>query len=65
MPGAILSTPNEIDCDRCAGKAGFQLMAGPHGDHPGGAVYTCDRCGNVIWIKRTIGQQQQQPQKKD
>jgi hypothetical protein len=53
---------NEVPCDRCGGTAGFQVEAGPHCGHPGALVYTCGRCGHVIWIKRG-GQQQQQPKK--
>jgi hypothetical protein len=60
-----MTPADQVDCDRCGGKAGFQLVAGPYGDHPGGSIYTCDRCGNVIWLKRAVsGQQQQQPQPK-
>jgi hypothetical protein len=59
-----MSVANELPCERCGGKAGFQLIAGPYGGHPGGAIYTCDKCGNVIW-RRPTGQQQQQPQARE
>jgi hypothetical protein len=59
--GWFMPVADEVTCDRCRGKAKFQLEASPHDGHPGGLVYVCDRCGNVIWLKRGVQQQQQQP----
>jgi hypothetical protein len=53
----------DIRCDLCGGPTIYWLDTREDTDYPAARVFTCQRCGHVMWQKRpTVQQQQQQPQ---
>jgi hypothetical protein len=49
-------------CDLCGGPTVFWLDTREAADYPAARVFTCQRCGHVMWQKSKPAQQQQQPQ---
>jgi hypothetical protein len=48
-------------CTRCGGQAVFRATAAADAKSPAFRVYTCDDCGNLMWLN---GQPDEQWQKR-
>jgi hypothetical protein len=60
-----VSGESSLTCDWCGGPAIFRLETRAVDEYPAARIYTCERCGHVIWQKSQPVQQQQQPQPKN
>jgi hypothetical protein len=57
-----MSGENGIACDLCGGPTIFRLDPREAAVYPAARVFTCRRCGYVMWQKSRPRQQQQQRQ---
>jgi hypothetical protein len=49
-----------FSCKKCSGPATFALELKATAEYPAARIFTCERCGHVMWEKKELVQLQQQ-----